>query len=191
MLILRDLLNSIQLDQMCAQVTKLGAESPEEATKDIEQWRKTRHEKCSDPSGWLTLVGLHWLRKGDNTLGLASDNSIQFTSPTCSPHLGVIHIGDHDSISFTPAPDALVESDGKKVSEQISLRSDVPDDNPTQLKHGSISFFVIKRGQRLGIRVKDSQSEVLRNFKGIPNFPVNLSLRLVADFVPHETPKKT
>jgi len=179
-------------DVAASKSKKLGVETEEEATNDIEHWRKTRHEKCKDPTGWLTLVGLHWLRKGENKIGLAEveDNSIKFASESCPPHLGTITFGDNESLSFTPAPGVKINSAGQHVTQPIALRSDVPDDNPTQLTCGSLTWFVIKRGQRFGIRVKDSKNEVLANFKGISNFPINLSLRLVANFVPHETGPK-
>ncbi len=49
---------------------------------------------------------------------------------------------------------------------------------------GSISFFVIQRGGKLGIRAKDSASPVLKNFHGMKYFPVNPALHFDAKFIP-------
>jgi hypothetical protein len=43
----------------------------------IEAWRAWRHERLVQPDGWLTLVGLEWLKDGENRVGSAADNDIQ------------------------------------------------------------------------------------------------------------------
>jgi len=32
---------------------------------EIEQWHQKRIERLKDENGWLTLVGLHWLKEGE------------------------------------------------------------------------------------------------------------------------------
>jgi len=157
-----------------------------DAAADIEQWRTTRDKKCRDPSGWLTLVGLHWLKKGANTVGRTEDNNIQFTPASCPDHTGTVTLGEDEALSFTPFPGVTVTIGGATVVDTVALKSDFPDENPTTLVCGTISWFVVKRGQRFGLRVKDSDSEVLKHFTGMDNFPINLSLRLNATFVRHK-----
>jgi uncharacterized protein len=53
------------------------------------------------------------------------------------------------------------------------------------VRAGSISFFVIKRGDRLGIRVKDSASSVRKNFQGLKFFPISPEFRFQAKFIPN------
>jgi len=36
---------------------------------EIEQWHQKRIERLKDENGWLTLVGLHWLKEGENSFG--------------------------------------------------------------------------------------------------------------------------
>jgi len=50
---------------------------------------------------------------------------------------------------------------------------------------GSLS----KRSDQYGVRLKDSNSSVLRNFKGINNFPINLNFRIEGTFKPYDPPK--
>ena len=63
------------------------------------------------------------------------------------------------------------------------------EDNPTTLTHKSLSWFIIKRGDNYGIRLKDSESKVLKEFKGVEYFPINPAYRVVAKFVPFDLPR--
>ena len=45
----------------------------------IEEWRAKRHERLTQPNGWLTLVGLEWLEDGENRIGSAADNDIHLS----------------------------------------------------------------------------------------------------------------
>ena len=59
------------------------------------------------------------------------------------------------------------------------------DENHPDVVHAhTVSFFVVKRGDRLGVRAKDSSSSMLRNFQGMQYFPVNLEMRFEAHLVP-------
>jgi len=165
--------------------------SDEAVIAEIEQWRKIRDAKCRDTNGWLTLVGLHWLKQGSNTIGGAEDNSIRFTPTSCSAHLGTVTL-NNEELCFVPHPDTTVTYDGSPVVSPLTLKTDsLGEDKATILKCKSLSWLVVKRGQRFGLRVKDSESEVLKNFHGIDNFPINLSYRIKAKFVPNtDGPKK-
>lgn len=59
-----------------------------------------------------------------------------------------------------------VTANGTPVEGRIELESDANDTTPTYLKHKSITWFVIQRGSRYGLRVKDSESDVLKKFHG-------------------------
>jgi uncharacterized protein (DUF1684 family) len=73
----------------------------------------------------------------------------------------------------------------------MRLRDDTDEkDGPTVMKSGTLTFLVIRRGDRLGIRVKDSESEARRNFKGLDYFPADPKYRVEARFEPYNPPKK-
>src|SRR5204863_9103668 len=54
----------------------------------------------------------------------------------------------------------------------VALNSDA-EDKPTILTYGSFTFQIIKRGDKLGLRVKDSQNPDRLNFKGTEFYPTN------------------
>ena len=44
---------------------------------EIDGWRVKREEGLRAPDGWLSVVGLHWLREGTSTIGSADGNDIR------------------------------------------------------------------------------------------------------------------
>jgi uncharacterized protein (DUF1684 family) len=50
-------------------------------------------------------------------------------------------------------------------------------------------MYVIERGGRFALRVKDPESARRRSFRGLDWFPVRESYRVTARFVPYEPPK--
>ena len=60
---------------------------------EIEQWHQERIERLKDENSWLTLVGLHWLKEGENSFGSDKDNDIVF--PANAPqNIGKIVLND-------------------------------------------------------------------------------------------------
>jgi uncharacterized protein (DUF1684 family) len=49
-------------------------------------------------------------------------------------------------------------------------------------------MFVIQRGNRFGVRLKNKNSESRKTFTGLKYFPVNDAYRVVAKFVPYDPP---
>ena len=60
---------------------------------------------------------------------------------------------------------------------------------PDVLRYGSLSWYIIKRGDRYGVRLKDSESDLLKNFEGIERFPVDPDWRVTAIFQPYDSVK--
>lgn len=161
--------------------------SKEAFLKDLEQWRKTRDANLRRETGWLTLVGLDWLSEGENPFGSDPSNAVTLPKGKAPAKAGVLLL-DHGSVRVKAIPEVNLSLNGKPVSEQ-ALKSDA-DGSPDILSLGGLSFYVIKRGDRFGIRVKDSQSPVRLNFKGIASFPADPAYQVTADFVPYATPKE-
>jgi len=61
--------------------------------------------------------------------------------------------------------------------------------SPTVLKLGSFTFFVIKRMNKFGIRIKDSNNPERLNFRGLEYFPWNEKWTFEAKFEPYLPPK--
>ena len=51
---------------------------------------------------------------------------------------------------------------------------------------GSLRLHVIVRGERIGIRVKDVESDAVRQYRGPIFFPLDLSYRVTATWLPSD-----
>jgi len=147
----------------------LMSTEPASYSDSILTWQKHRDAGLRSEKGWLTLVGLFWLKPGDNTIGSAPNND--FVLPKNAPaQVGRLHLADGKVTLIDPS------------GTQRVLSSD--EDKPDVDEAGSVSFFVIKRGERLGIRARDSASLALKNFSGMSYFPINPALRFEAKLIP-------
>jgi uncharacterized protein (DUF1684 family) len=154
---------------------------------EIEAWHAGRIERLKSPTGWLSLAGLHWLKQGENRFGSDSLNAIPFPPGKAPAHMGSIMV-DGASMRMRVAPGVEVLHNGSPV-DTLALHHDQEEgEEPTVLSHGSLTWYPIERSGRLGIRVKDSESAALRDFKGIGRFPVDSRWRIEGTLVPHDPP---
>src|SRR5687768_18184613 len=69
---------------------KTDSQLTPEYKNEIEEFRAKSEERLRAPTGWLSVVGLHWLQPGvPETIGSASDNKITLAESTPA-HLGEI-----------------------------------------------------------------------------------------------------
>ena len=148
------------------------AASPQDHTAEVMQWRANRAKRLQAEDGWLSLVALDWLKEGPN----------QF-----APDLGTETLAN-GKVTLTPAAGMTI--DDKPVAAPVVLRDDADPNGPTIVRVGTKRFNVVKRGDRFGLRVKDSQAETRTHFKGLDYFPVSEKWRVEARFEPYNPPKK-
>lgn len=153
--------------------------------QSIHEWQRHRDAGLRGPNGWLTLVGLFWLQPGANTIGSADSNDFVLPKHSVPAKLGRLTLSG-DKVLFTNLAGTAVMVNHKPVNASVSL--DYDEEKPDVVRSGTVSFFVIKRGDKFGIRAKDSDSPTLKNFKGVKDFPVDPQFRFEAKFIPD--PKK-
>lgn len=156
--------------------------------QQIEQWRAGRVARLTAPDGWLSLIGLEWLKPGDNRVGSAAGNDIVLKAGPA--HLGTVTLKPDGSMHITLAQGSGATVDGKAVPE-ATLVDDMHvsgDAQPTTVGFGPASFYVIDRDERKALRVKDSDAAARRDFSGIDYFPIDPSWHIVADWVPFDPP---
>jgi len=132
---------------------------------EIALWRHDREANLTADGGWLTVAGLFWLHPGANSFGKAPDAAIAL--PDGPAHAGV----------FT--------FDGRRVTLTMdgTTREVTPDSDTGAVKVGRLSLFVIQRGDRFGIRLKDPESAYRRQFHGLEYFPASPAWRVKARWV--------
>ncbi|MEO7917598.1 MAG: DUF1684 domain-containing protein [Dokdonella sp.] len=169
---------------LCTASFVIAAGAPDEYSASINKERSDRDAALRKPGGWLSLIGLDWLSEGRNSIGSSKDSDIVLLKGPLK--LGVITLKDGKaSIAIEPAANATV--DGKSVTT-ATLASDA-DGKPSIVAAGSVSFFVIQRNDKIGLRIKDADAEALKHFLGIDYFDVDPSWRVEARWVTFETPQ--
>src|SRR5947209_7097401 len=111
---------------------------------DLLAWREKRAAGLQAPEGWLSLIGLEWLKEGDNSVGSGTGNKIQIAKAPAQ--LAVVRLEKGGALRLMP-PAAGFPSDlmvdGHPAHEQPLLADDSP--NPSKLSFGSITIIVIHR----------------------------------------------
>lgn len=149
----------------------------------IQNWQKERLKNLKAEDGWLNLAGLFWLDEGKNTIGSDSTKNIVF--PGKAPkNLGYVQLKNNE-ITFRAKEDVIVSNKAGEKIDTALMRHD-QQDNTTVLQHGSLRWFVIKRNDKFGIRLRDLQSPLLKKIDSIPAFPVKPEWKIEAEFIPYE-----
>jgi len=159
--------------------------------KEITSWRTQHAVELQKPDGWLALAGLEWLEPGDNSFGSAKDNKIHL--PASAPaHLGVLHL-EGDTVRLNPADGGFPAGflvDGKPVQAQTLHTDPDHDKNNPRLTIGALQMYVIHRGERFALRIKDAKSVALTGFHGLKWYPPDKGYRVTARWIPY-SPQKT
>src|SRR5262249_40321975 len=171
----------------CDEPEKTAASAaPASYEQEIAAWHKERIEDLKRPGGWLSLVGLFWLKEGENRFGSSPDNTVIFPTGSAPAVAGTLD-RHGKAVRVHAAPGVALTRDGKPVTDLNLAAKNGP---PVELALGSLRFFVIYRGDRVGIRVKDTQSPALAAFKDVDTFPVQAGWRVDARFEPYNPPRK-
>ncbi len=147
----------------------------------VHTWRAEQDTKLRSETGWLTVVGLCWLHAGDNPIG-SDPNSTVLLPARMPAQLGILTLTEGGAVLRVTADGVEVLIDGAP-SHEAGLCYDA--EHTTLVQIDGVTFFVIQRGERLGVRVRDVESEARRTFSGRCWFPVDAAYRVLGTFVPH------
>jgi uncharacterized protein (DUF1684 family) len=169
-------------------VLAVSAEAQTAYSKEIEKWRSDRETNLKKETGWLTVAGLFWLKEGVNTVGAGETFNVRLTDNFKQEKFGEIEFSDGKAV-LKVEKGVEAQSDGKSIAGPIDLVSDEKG-KPTEIRTGTQTLYLIKREERFGIRLKDSNSEARRNFKGLHWFPIDESYKVTARLEAWPEPKE-
>jgi uncharacterized protein len=155
--------------------------TPAEHRAAVDAWYQDREARLRSPDGWLALVGLHWLEPGGNQFGADPANAIVLHGSGVPPRAGTLHL-EGIKVQLTPGADAGLLLDG--VPAQPMSLADDADGEPTVLELGSLRLHLIRRGDRIGLRVRDHEAEALARFQGMDRFPTDATWRVAGRLEP-------
>ena len=161
-----------------------AAESADAAyAQEFEKWKAEQTDDLK--ANWLSLVGLFWLKPGVSTFGSDSGNAIIFPK---GPARAGEFVLQGKEVTLRMSPDANATIAGKPATT-AKLDPDISN-HPTKVEMGSLTFHVIVRGDKVGIRVRDRESAAIRDFKGMMFYPLDMNYRVTATWVASDGRKK-
>jgi uncharacterized protein (DUF1684 family) len=156
--------------------------------KDVDTWYAKRLEDLTSHEGWLNLVGLYWLNDGINSFGSDENNDIVFPTGKIAGKAGYFMVKGN-MVTLNTTKDAGITIYGQPVDNDVvvfhpdSARAMKQLHGPIT-RHGSLEWYIIRRDDRMGIRLRDLESDAVKSFTGIERYPVDYSWRVKATFEP-------
>lgn len=159
--------------------------APDAGYRDaFEKWKTELTDDLKQ--NWLSLAGLFWLKPGTNSFGSDPGNQIVLANSSVPARAGSFDFsGQTVMVTILPGVGATI---GGKPTTGAELQSDATE-HPTVLEIGNLRMRVIKRGDRIGIRVKDLKSQAAQDYHGPVFFPLNTNYRVTATWVPSDGKK--
>jgi uncharacterized protein (DUF1684 family) len=134
------------------------------------------------------VVGLHWLGDGFNRIGSNPGYEIPIQAEGAPPLVGTLSVSDQGEVILQTVGGAGVSVNGEPTLKAV-LKSDV-EGPPDVAEVAGIRFYVIERGGRLAVRVKDPAAAARTGFGGIDHFPIDPAFRVTARMKAHDSPKE-
>ena len=147
---------------------------------EIEKSRAARDQRLRSPDGWIALVGLYWLTPGEHEFGQHPSNAIRLSGHGVPPLAGHLMVAEDLTATIRPHHEAVLTLDGERITDERPLADDT-EGAPTIIGLGSLRMHLIRRGangERLALRVRDTQAPALAAFTGIPHFPLDAAWRV-------------
>ncbi len=154
---------------------------PADYYAQVEAYRQRREGEIIGPTGWAALVGLHWLAPGAQSVGAAVGNDVRLTGPSAPASLGILTVaGETATIK---ASDGIQLRQGDQVAAAVELRA--PNTSKGPVVVGDMTLTVIRRGDRLALRVWDARAPSLLSLASLQWLPVDAAWRVQGRFEAH------
>ena len=137
---------------------------------EIEHWRQQREAALKADGGWLTVTGLFWLHEGANSFGVGPQHDIDLPPDPAVKAGGTVELHHGTVIVRSQGQVQELRPDSSGKLDRVTL--------------GSLSLFLIHRGNRYGIRLKDTNSRLRKEFTGLHYFPIDASYRITTRLIP-------
>ncbi len=161
---------------------------PSDYIQQTRQWQAQRLDQLLAPSGWLSLTGFGWLKRGVNRVGSAAGNDIVLRSGPA--HLGVVTLDEQGDVWLALAPGCEATVDGEPVRKARLVDDAGGARAATAVRFGTASLFVIQRDGRKALRARDDAAAAQVRFAGLDYFPIDAEWRVVADWQPFASPRR-
>lgn len=144
---------------MLCYTTDEEKEAPEPAVfKEAEhKWRADREEEMKADDSWLNLVGLFWLKEGENPFGTKFDYRISLPTYATVEKAGMFYL-EEGKVRFEMYRGQRAMVDGKTRNKGELAFGEV-------LSHNHLRMFLIERGGKTALRIRDLRAKNFRKFE--------------------------
>lgn len=138
---------------------------------EISAWKKERTKEIASERGWLAVSGLFWLNPGENVAGTRPSAVVKLPD---GPAVAGVFARTGPVVTWKPAdgPSKVIESD------------------TAPWKQGRAWLQLLKRQDRIGLRMWDAQNARKLAFQGLKYFALDPKYRVTGRFTPHAKPMK-
>ena len=154
----------------------------EEYREFVEDWHRNRVERLKDEQGWLRLTGLYWLSEGEQAFGSGERARIRFPEGSIPGFAGTFKLEADTVIMRVPGNVDIRDERGRRVTEDTIYTPDLT----REMHYRDLTWFVMRRDDKLGIRLYDDDSPHMQHFDGIERYDIDPDWRVEALFEPRE-----
>jgi uncharacterized protein (DUF1684 family) len=147
------------------------------------EWQRQRETRLTAEDGWLTLAGLFWLEKPVSTVGSAPDSDVPLPAGAPAAVGTLTREGGGVQLALSPGVEAEIDPAPAGDPSPVPLAGD-RDGKPTLVRLGAVSFHLIDRGDKVGVRVRDREHPNRKNFAGLEFYPAAPAFHLTARLEP-------
>jgi hypothetical protein len=176
--------------------------------QDLAAWRAQRERELAAPDGWLTLVGLEWLKPGINSFGAAADNQIRIRAKA-PEHMGLFTVSGKTGSAKSPSTKTTAGGQAaasKPIIQLLAPAGGFPPDltidgaparegplaidaKPSTIAWHGLTLAVLPRGDRFALRIKDSDAPTRTGFRGLNWYAPDPRFRVTARWIPFNPPR--
>jgi uncharacterized protein (DUF1684 family) len=154
--------------------------------ESILAWREEKEISFRGEESWLSLAGLFWLADGVTPAGSRPDCPVRLPEAS-APEVAGEFVKRGRQVLFRAAPDVQALSGGEPV-DRIVLRPDT-EGPATRIRLGGVTMALIRRGERMAIRVWDRGSPRRETFPNRQWFPIDPRYRVTAAYEAYSDPR--
>jgi uncharacterized protein (DUF1684 family) len=148
--------------------------------KEIDDWHTKRINNLKADNGWLNLVGLYWLDDGKNSFGSSKQNKTVFPQGTIEDVAGYF-VRSGNTVKLISNENSHIKINNQPVKEAVIFNDTI---QTPVVSSGDLRWTIIKRGDKIGVRLRNLKSASVTNFKGVPRFAIDSSWKIAAILQP-------
>ncbi len=159
-----------------------SADSDSAWSQSLIAWRAQREKEIAASDGWLTLIGMDWLKPGVNLVGTAADCGIRVQAQA-PEHIGLLTVSGNTVQLLAPSggfPEGLTVDGALAREGPLTIDGAKPS---TIAWHG-LSMMVLDRGGRYALRIKDADTPARSSFHGLKWYDPDPRFRVTAQWTP-------